>query len=75
MYDTDLLTKLFFHSLKDEAHKWYFQLPKDSIDRHEDLIRIFLNTFSYNIAEKIYFKDLCKFKQLPNQFVRDFVKM
>lgn len=27
-HNGDLLAKLFPHSLKDEALKWYFQLPK-----------------------------------------------
>lgn len=75
IHDTDLLAKLFSHSLKDEARKWYFQLPKNSIDRHESLIHVFLHTFSYNIVEKVYFKDSYKTKQLPNQSIRDFIKV
>jgi len=38
MHDGDFLTKLFSHSLKDDALKWYFQLIEKSIDRYEDLI-------------------------------------
>lgn len=61
-HDRDLLAKLFSHSLKDQALKWYFQLLKNNIDRYEDLILLFLHNFSYNIIEKVYFKDLCKIK-------------
>ena len=61
-YDIDLLAKLFSHSLKDEALKWYYQLPKSSINKFEDLICIFLHTYGYNIIKKIYLKDLCKIK-------------
>ena len=75
MHDINLLSKLFFHSLKDEACKWYFQVPKNNIDRYEDLIHVFLHAFSYNIIEKMYFKYLCKIKQLPNQYAKDFVKL
>ena len=75
MHDRDLLAKLFSHSLKDDALKWYFQLPKNNIDRYEYLIHLFLQKFRYNIAKKVYFKDLCKIKQLPNQYVKDFVKV
>jgi len=62
MHDTDLLAKVFLYSLKDEALKWYYQLPKNSIDRFEDLIHIFLHTYGYNIAEEVYLKYLCKIK-------------
>lgn len=43
--------------------------------RYEDLIHFFLYTFRYNIAEKVYFKYLYKIKQLPNQSIRDFIKV
>lgn len=75
MHDRDLLAKLFSHGLKDDAIKWYFHLPKNNIDRYKYLIHLFLQNFRYNIAEKVYFKDLCKIKQLPNQSIKDFVKI
>ena len=74
-HDRDLLTNLFPHSLKDEALKLYFQLPKNNIDRYEDFIHLFLHEFGYNILEKFYFKDLCKIKQLPNQSIKKFIKV
>jgi len=52
-----------------------FSFSKKSIDRYEDLIHQFLQNFKYNIAEKVYFKDLCQIKQLPNQSIHDFVKV
>jgi len=61
-HNRDLLAKLFFHSIKNEALKWYFQLIENSIDRYEDPILLFLHNFSYNIVEKVYFKDLYKIK-------------
>jgi len=39
--DRYMLAKLFSSSLKDDALKWYFSLPKKSIDKYEDLIYIF----------------------------------
>ena len=75
MHDTNLLAKLFLHILKHEACKWYFQLPDINIDRYEDLICVFLHTFSYNIDENIYFKYICKIKQLPNQSIRDLIRV
>jgi len=66
MHDRYFLTKLFSHSLKDNALKWYFLLPEQSINRYEDLINQFLQNFKYNIAQKVHFKYLCKIKQLPN---------
>ena len=74
MHDTDLIAKLFSYSLKNEALNLYFQLLENSIDRYEDLIHIFLHNYGYNITEKIYLKDLCKIKQLPNQSIKDFFK-
>ena len=62
MHDQDLLAKLFSYSLKDESLKWYFWLPKSSIDRYEDLIYIILHDYGYNITKKVYFKDFCKIK-------------
>lgn len=43
-YDHDkyMLAKFFSHSLKDDALKWYFLLPKRCIDNCEDLIHKFL---------------------------------
>lgn len=38
IHDTHMLTKLFSSSLKDDALKWYFSLPKKSIDKYEDLL-------------------------------------
>lgn len=38
MNDRYLLDKLFLHSLKDDALKWYFLIPKKSIDKYEDLV-------------------------------------
>jgi len=75
LHDRDLLAKLFSHSLKDDALKWHFQLPKKSIYKYEDIIHQFLQYFKYNIIEKVQCKDLCKIKQLPNQSIRDFVKV
>lgn len=62
MHGTYLLAKLFSHSLKDEALKWYYQLSKSSIDKIEDLIHIFLHTYGYKTFEKVCLKDLCKIK-------------
>ena len=42
---------------------------------YEDLIHSFLHKFSYNIPKQVYFKGLCKIKQLPNQSIKDFVKV
>lgn len=75
MNDRDLLAKLFSYSFKDEAIKWYLQLLESIIDRYEDLIRLFLHICGYNIIEKVYLKDLCKIKQLPNQSMKNFVKI
>lgn len=41
-HDKDMLAKLFSHSLKDDALKWYFLLPKKNIYKYEDLIHQFL---------------------------------
>lgn len=74
-HDRDSLTKLFSYNLKDEALKWYFQLPKNSIDKYKDLIHLFLHNFSNNIPKNIYFKDLYKIKQLPNKSVKEFINI
>jgi len=58
MHEIDLLAKLFCYNLKDEALKWYYQLLENNIDSFEDLIRIFLHTYGYNITKKVYFKDI-----------------
>jgi len=42
MHDRDLLARLFSHSLKNDALKWYFLLPEKSIDRYEDFFNQFL---------------------------------
>ena len=62
IHDRDLLAKLFSYSLRDQALNWYFQLPESSINKYEDLIKVFLHNYGYNIPEKLYLKDLCKIK-------------
>ena len=37
-HNKDMLVKLFSHSLRDDALKWYFLLPEKSIDKYEDLM-------------------------------------
>jgi len=75
IHDKDMLAKLFSHSLKDDALKWYFLLPKNCIDKYEDLIHQFLKYFRYNIQEKVQVKDLCKIKQLLNKYFSNFIKI
>jgi len=49
VHDRDMLTKLFLSSLKYDALKWYFSLPKKSIDKYEDSLHKFLkNLFFFN---------------------------
>ena len=38
LHDLNMFAKLFSSSFKDDALKWYFSLPKKSIDKYEDLI-------------------------------------
>lgn len=69
-----MIAKLFSYSLRNDELKWYFILPKRSIDKYEYLIHRFLQYFIYNIVEKVQFKDLYKIKQKPNQYLSEFVK-
>lgn len=39
------------------------------------MIKVFLHSYGYNVTEKVYLKDLCKTKQLPNQSFPNFVKL
>jgi len=52
MHDKDLLAKLFSHNLKDDGLKWYFLLPKKSIDKYEDLIHQFCNTLNIILLKR-----------------------
>ena len=64
--DLNMLAKLFSHSMKDDALKWYFTIPKRSVDSYESLVLLFIKNFKYNIKEKSLLKDLCKIKQHSN---------
>jgi len=70
-----MLGKLFFHSLKDDALKWYFTILEKSVDSYiEDLIHLFVQNFKYNIIKQTQYKDLCKIKQLNNKRLTNFIK-
>lgn len=58
-----MLGKCFSCSLKDDALKWYYSLPKKSIDEYEYCILQFISNFKYNIQDKIEFNDLLNIKK------------
>ncbi|GMN62577.1 hypothetical protein TIFTF001_031651 [Ficus carica] len=70
----DMMCKLFAQSLKGAAHRWFCNLPPESIDLFDELSLEFMRSYSIHIQSEKTTKDLWGVVQGPHESLRAYIK-